>query len=337
MRDTQTTGHDRDGVFLSIIVPSFNEQDSIGELHRDIVNACDARGYSWELIFVDDGSTDATPQRLADLAQQDGRVRVVTFRRNFGKAAALDAGFQRARGEIIITADADLQDDPSEIPKFIDLIESGYDVVSGWKQVRHDPLGKTLPSKLFNGVVSRVSGVKLNDFNCGFKAYRAEALKGLRLYGELHRFIPVLVHWRGYRVGEMVVNHRPRKFGHSKYGLERLLKGLFDLMTVMLTTRFSARPLHIFGGAGFIFGAIGTLCLLYLAVLWTLGLGPIGSRPLLTFGWLFVVVGVQLISMGLLAELIQRQRVSDPLGYAIRSDSKAPAKPVLDKQFSETP
>lgn len=327
--------HDGFDVMLSIVVPTFNEQDSIAELHADIKKACQARGYSWELIFIDDGSTDDSPQRLSELAKKDEQVRIVTFRRNFGKAAALDAGFQRARGKIIVTADADLQDDPAEIPKFLDLINSGFDVVSGWKQVRHDPLGKTLPSKLFNSVVSRVSGVKLNDFNCGFKAYRAEALKGLRLYGELHRFIPVLVHWRGYRVGEMVVNHRPRKFGHSKYGIERLLKGLFDLMTVMMTTRFSARPLHIFGGAGFIFGAIGTLCLLYLAALWVMGLGPIGNRPLLTFGWLFVVVGVQLISMGLLAELIQRQRVSDPLGYAIRSDSKAAITSAPDRDLSK--
>ena len=326
--------HDGYDVMLSIIVPAFNEQDSIAELHADIEKACKTRGYSWELIFIDDGSTDGSPQRLADLAQKDDRVRVVTFRRNFGKAAALDAGFQRARGKIIVTADADLQDDPAEIPKFMDLINAGYDVVSGWKQVRHDSLGKTLPSKVFNNVVSRVSGVKLNDFNCGFKAYRAEALKGLRLYGELHRFIPVLVHWRGYRVGEMVVNHRPRKFGHSKYGIERLLKGFFDLMTVMLTTRFSARPLHIFGGAGFIFGAIGFGCLFYLSVLWLLGLGPIGNRPLLTFGWLFVVVGVQLVSMGLLAELIQRQRVSDPLTYAVRSDSKATSKSTPEREFA---
>ncbi len=321
-------------IVLSIIVPAYNEQDSIEELYTDIGKACDAKGYGWELIFIDDGSTDATPERLRDLAQKDGRVRVVTFRRNFGKAAALDAGFQRASGDIIITADADLQDDPAEIPNFVARIKAGYDVVSGWKQTRHDPLGKTLPSKLFNEVVSRVSGIRLHDFNCGFKAYRPESVKGLRLFGELHRFIPVILHWRGYRVGEMVVNHRPRKFGHSKYGIERLLKGLFDLMTVMLTTRFSARPLHIFGGAGFIFGATGALCLFYLAVLWLLGLGPIGNRPLLTFAWLFVVVGVQLISMGLLAELIQRQRVDDPLGYVIKSDTKTLSRPAADKELS---
>ena len=215
--------------------------------------------------------------------------------------------------------DADLQDDPQEIPSFIAKLEEGYDVVSGWKRVRNDPVNKTLPSRVFNMVVSRLSGIRLNDFNCGFKAYRAEALEGLSLYGELHRFIPVLLHWRGYRIGEIPVNHHARQFGQSKYGLNRLLKGGLDLLGVMLNTRFATRPLHVFGAAGALFGLAGTLVLAYLSLLWIAGYGPIGDRPLLLLGMLLVMTSFQFLTIGLLGEFIQRQGAGYQQPYAIKS------------------
>ncbi|MEQ9642674.1 MAG: glycosyltransferase family 2 protein [Alphaproteobacteria bacterium] len=307
-------------MLISIVVPAFNEQDSVAQLHREVDGVCAEHGLAMELIFVDDGSSDATPQRLETLANEDARVGVVRFRRNFGKAAALHAGFQRARGDVVITMDADLQDDPAEIPRFLERIAAGADVVSGWKKVRNDPVDKTLPSRVFNAVVSRVSGVKLHDFNCGFKVYRREALNGLSLYGELHRFIPVLLHWRGFRVEEMVVNHRPRQFGHSKYGVERLVKGFFDLLTVVLMTRFVSRPLHIFGAIGLLFGALGMLCLGYLTILWFAGMGPIGDRPMMMLGLLLIVVGVQMVSTGLLAEFMQTHSGGDTTRYVVASE-----------------
>jgi glycosyltransferase involved in cell wall biosynthesis len=216
--------------------------------------------------------------------------------------------------------DADLQDDPEEIPRLLAMLdEQELDLVSGWKKKRHDPLGKTLPSKLFNFTVRTLTGLKLNDFNCGLKAYRAEAVHGLELYGELHRYIPVLVDWRGFRVGELAVQHHARKWGRSKYGIERMAKGFFDLLTVILLTRYRRRPLHLFGWAGLLMFLLGFGCLAYLTVLWFLGQGPIGTRPLLFLGLLLVTVGVQLISTGLLGEMINSTR-SVESGYTIRSE-----------------
>ena len=303
---------------LSIIIPTFNEEESVTPLAEEIRRVVDAIGCDYELIFIDDGSTDATAAVLDEMARADAHVRIIQFRRNFGKAAALDAGFQVARGDIIFTMDADLQDDPAEIPSFLAKLDAGYDIVSGWKHVRHDPIDKTLPSKVFNGVVSRLSGVKLNDFNCGFKAYRAEAVQGLSLYGELHRFIPVLLHWDGFRVGQVAVNHRARQFGKSKYGMGRLFKGALDFLGVMLNTRFATRPLHVFGGAGMLFGGIGTAALAYLSVLWLIGAGPIGTRPLLFFGMLMVMTGFQFITIGLLGEFIQRQSAQPKRLFTVR-------------------
>ena len=304
---------------VSIVVPVYNEEDSLALLCERIGAVVTAAGLDYEIIFVDDGSTDASPERLKALAGSLDNVRCITFRRNFGKAAALDAGFAAASGEFVITMDADLQDDPQEIPNFIAKLHEGCDVVSGWKRVRNDPVHKTLPSRVFNLVVSRLSGVKLNDFNCGFKAYRAEALEGLSLYGELHRFIPVLLHWRGYRIGEIPVNHHARQFGRSKYGFNRLLKGALDFLGVMLNTRFATRPLHIFGAAGAIFGLTGTAILAYLCVLWILGLGPIGDRPLLMLGMLLVMTSFQFITIGLLGEFIQRQGSRSDHPYTIKT------------------
>ncbi|HEY6632256.1 MAG TPA: glycosyltransferase family 2 protein [Rhizobiaceae bacterium] len=321
---------------VSIVVPVYNEQDSLAALCQRIEAVMAALGHGYEIIFVDDGSTDASPGRIEALAASHANVKCITFRRNFGKAAALDAGFAAASGGYVITMDADLQDDPQEIPNLLAKLDEGYDVVSGWKRVRNDPLHKTLPSRIFNSVVSRLSGVRLNDFNCGFKAYRAEALDGLSLYGELHRFIPVLLHWRGYRIGEIPVNHHARQFGHSKYGFKRLLKGGFDFLGVMLNTRFATRPLHVFGTAGAVFGLVGTLVLAYLCVLWFLGLGPIGDRPLLMLGMLLVMTSFQFITIGLLGEFIQRQGARSDHPYTIKAtlnlghQATAPARQLAD-------
>lgn len=261
---------------------------------------------SFEIIFVDDGSTDGSWEILKELEgleSDSAQVKLIRFRSNFGKASALDAGFSVAKGDIVFSMDADLQDDPSEIKSFLQKLAEGFDVVSGWKQKRKDPLGKTLPSRLFNFAVRLVSGVNLRDFNCGFKAYRAEAIHKLRLYGDLHRFIPVILHYRGFRVGEVPVKHHPRRAGISKYGWERFARGFFDLMTVMLTSRYQSRPLHLFGWAGLLMASFGFLILLHLAILWFSQI-PIDGRPLFFLGILLMVLGVQLIGFGLLGELI---------------------------------
>lgn len=313
---------------VTVVIPFLDEEGTLEELHEKLTAVLRERGVAYEILFVDDGSRDDGPKVVARLAEADPCVGFVRFRRNFGKSAALDAGFKRARGRLVVTMDADLQDDPEEIPRLIAALEEReLDLVSGWKQKRHDPVGKTLPSKLFNATVRALTGLRLNDFNCGLKVYRKEALEGLELYGELHRYVPVLVDWRGFRVGELAVQHHPRKWGHSKYGLERMAKGFFDLLTVILLTRYRRRPLHLFGWAGLTMFALGFACLAYLTVLWFLGLGPIGDRPLLIFGMLFVVVGVQLVSTGLLGEMINSTR-SVEVGYTIRDEATPRDTPV---------
>ncbi len=304
---------------LSIVVPVFNEAESLVPLVTEIDAAAAAIGAPYEIIFVNDGSTDASQTVLTGVAQERANVRLIEFRRNFGKAAALDAGFRAASGDVVFTMDADLQDDPAEMAKFLARLEEGYDVVSGWKRRRQDPLDKTAPSKFFNAVVSRVSGVRLHDFNCGFKAYRAEALEDLALYGELHRFIPVLLHWRGFRIGEVAVNHRARRFGRSKFGASRLFKGALDLATVILNTRYQTRPLHVFGLAGAALGACGFLILSYLTILWFAGAGPIGDRPLFFLGILLAVSSLQVFTVGLLGEFIQRQASGGRPAWTVRS------------------
>jgi glycosyltransferase involved in cell wall biosynthesis len=313
---------------LSLVIPVFDEEGSLDELYRQIVAACDAAGKSFEIVFIDDGSRDGSPAKLAALAAADPRVRVIEFRRNFGKSPALAAGFERVRGRIVFTLDADLQDDPAMIPRFLEKIDAGADLVSGWKQRRHDPLGKTLPSKLFNGVVRRWSGVQLNDFNCGFKAYRVECIRELSVYGGFHRFLPVLAGARGFRVAEVVVEHRPRVFGVSKFGVTRMFDGLMDFLTVLLVTRYRTRPLHFFGGPGIAFGVSGLAILLYLTVLWFLG-HPIGTRPLLTLGVLLTITSVQFVALGLVAELLVRTTVVSSEIYSIRREfgGSAPTTP----------
>ena len=291
---------------ISVVVPLLNEEHSLEALYREIADALDSQNQPFEVVFVDDGSTDGSMEVLTRLNAETTNVVVIHLRRNFGKAAALKAGFLEARGDIIVTIDADLQDDPAEISQLLAKLDEGFDLVSGWKTRRNDPLTRRLFSRLFNWTTGVVSGVRLHDVNCGLKAYRAEVLQGMRLYGELHRFIPVLASYRGFRVAEIPVNHRARQHGRSRYGPERYLRGFFDLLSVTFMGRYRQRPLHLFGGLGVLMGAVGFVVLLYLTVIWFWGAG-IGNRPLLTLGVLLMVVGIQLVSLGLLSELITSQ------------------------------
>ena len=291
---------------ISVVVPLLNEEQSLSALYHEIARALEPLDDEFEVVFVDDGSTDGSLEVLSRLHDELPNVVVVHLRRNFGKAAALQAGFLEAKGEFIVTIDADLQDDPAEIPNMLAKLDEGFDLVSGWKTRRNDPFARTLFSRIFNWMTGAISGVHLHDVNCGLKAYRAEVLQGMRLYGELHRFIPVLAAYRGYRVAEIPVNHRARQHGRSRYGPERYLRGFFDLLSVTFMGRYRHRPLHLFGGVGLLLGALGFVILLYLTVEWFWGQG-IGGRPLFTLGVLLEVVGIQFVSLGLLSELITSQ------------------------------
>src|ERR687896_11672 len=288
---------------ISVVVPVHDEERSVALLYEELQAALDPLADPWEAVFVDDGSRDGTFAALTRLHSRAANVRVVRLRRNFGKSAALAAGFRHAAGDIVVTIDSDLQDDPAEIPRLLAKLDEGYDLVSGWKAERRDPLTRRLPSRIFNRVVGRVSGLRLHDLNCGLKAYRANVVRNLRIYGELHRFLPVLAHDRGYRVAELAVHHRPRAHGRSRYGVERYFRGFLDFLTVWFMGRYRHRPLHLFGGVGLAMGAIGTALLVYLTALKLTG-EAIGHRPLLTLGVLLVVVGLQFFSLGLLSELI---------------------------------
>jgi glycosyltransferase involved in cell wall biosynthesis len=288
---------------ISVVVPVYNEERSVALLLDELRSTLEGVGADWQAVFVDDGSTDGTFAALTRLHAGADNVRVVRLRRNFGKAAALAAGFAQAQGDVIVTIDGDLQDDPAEIPRLLAKLDEGFDLVSGWKTRRRDPWSRRLFSRIFNGVAGRISGIRLHDMNCGFKAYRAEVVRGLPLYGELHRFIPVLAHYCGYRIAELPVNHRPRAHGRSRYGPERYLRGFLDLLTVAFMGRYRHRPLHLFGGLGLLLGAVGIAVLAYLTVV-KIGGQAIGQRPLLTLGVLFVVVGLQFFSLGLISEMI---------------------------------
>jgi glycosyltransferase involved in cell wall biosynthesis len=288
---------------ISVVIPLYNEAKSLPELHAALAAALLPYADRCEVIFVDDGSTDGSFEALKMLREGDKRVQVVRLRSNQGKAAALAAGFLEAQGEIIITLDADLQDDPKEIPRFLEKLDGGYDLVSGWKAARRDPWPRRLLSAIFNRVTSRLTGVQLHDFNCGFKAYRCAVIQELKLYGELHRFIPALASWRGFKIGEIEVAHHPRKYGVSKYGAERIPRGFFDLLTVLMLTRYTTRPLHLFGLFGVIVGLVGFGIVAYLSIGWLFGKW-IAGRPLFILGALMVIAGIQLVSFGLLAEMI---------------------------------
>ncbi len=288
--------------FVSIVIPLYNEEESLAELYARLTEVLGKSVRRHELLFVDDGSTDGSLGTLRELRSRDKRVKVISFKRNNGKSAALQEGFKASRGDFVVTIDADLQDDPHEIPGLLGKLGEGFDLVSGWKKNRRDPPSKTLPSKLFNFVTSLVSGIKLHDFNCGLKAYRREVVKSIAVYGELHRFIPVLAAWEGFRVTEKDVTHFERKFGRSKYGASRLLNGLFDLITVMFITRRSTSPLHFFGRIAFLFFVVGGGISLYFIILWLSGQG-LHVRPLMVGGLIMIVIAIQIGSFGLLAEL----------------------------------
>lgn len=291
---------------LSVVVPLFNEVESLEPLYKEIKDALGSIP-DHEIVYVNDGSTDGSREVLEKLQGFDPKVRVINFRRNFGKSAALEAAFQRVRGRFVATLDADLQDDPSEIPSMIDKLKmDNLDLVSGWKKVRHDPLSKRLPSRLFNFATRLCSGVKLHDFNCGLKVYRYEVVKAISMHGELHRYIPAIAHWAGFRVGEKAVNHRPRRFGRTKFGPSRFLHGFLDLLTVMFLKRYVASPLHFFGMLGFLLFLVGVVLNLYL--LWVKIQGnSIGTRPMLFLAVMLVIVGIQFISFGLLGEMLARE------------------------------
>jgi len=298
---------------LTVVVPAMNEAPSLRELHERILAVTGSIGLRCQVVFVDDGSTDETWSVMEGLARQHADTIALRFRRNFGKAAALSAGFRLARGEIVITMDADLQDDPKEIPRFLEMLQGPVDVVSGWKQVRHDPWHKVWPSRVFNSLVSRMTGVHLHDHNCGFKAYRRDVLRRLDLYGERHRFVPVLADAMGWRVGELSVEHHPRLHGHSKYGVSRMLKGFLDLMSIYLLTGYGRRPLHLIGSVGFGCFGLGVLGMLYLSFMWVwtrLGDGvPLHLHATAIFYYciLATLLGAQFLLAGLLAELVVSQ------------------------------
>jgi len=310
------------GSQISVVIPVLDEEESIEPLYERLRDVLEATGKSYEIIFVDDGSSDRSFEIIQAVYENDDEhVRAIQFRRNFGKTAALAAGFKEAQGDAIITIDADLQDDPHEIPALLSELDQGYDLVSAWRLRRQDPSSKTLPSRFFNAVVSALTGVRVHDLNCGFKAYRREVTQDLKLYGELHRFIPVLAHWQGYRVGEAQVVHHPRKYGRSKYGFERLGHGLLDFLMVLFLTYYLKRPIHFFGSIGVLLFLCGSAIGLYLSWLWVFG-GGIGWRPILFVMILLVIVGVQMASIGLLGEMIRNFAYEPEQEYSIRRTLK---------------
>ena len=291
-----------------MVIPLYNEEDSLKELHQQLRTTLSRMNLRYELLFIDDGSTDRSFQVLRDLKRMDKHVKIVRFRRNYGKSAALAVGFEKSQGNVVITMDADLQDDPSEIPALRRKLDEGYDLVSGWKKVRHDPITKTWPSRFFNFVTRVMTGIRIHDFNCGLKAYRRDVVKTVKVYGELHRYIPVLAHWEGFRIGELPVQHRARRYGKTKFGFGRFWKGFLDLLTALFTTRYLRRPLHLFGGFGMLAVFAGTVIDAFLVVQWFLGLTALGNRPLFFSGLVLIVIGVQFISIGLLGEMISKTR-----------------------------
>jgi len=303
---------------VSIIVPVYDEVGSLDELAASITAACESSGHTFETWFIDDGSKDGSWEKIRDIHKADSRFQGVRFHKNYGKSAALAVGFERAAGDYVVTMDADLQDDPAEVPELVAMLEGGMDLVSGWKKKRRDPLSKKIPSRFFNWVTRFTSGIPLHDFNCGLKAYRSEVVKSVRVYGELHRYVPLLAKWEGYsKIGEKVVNHRPRIHGRTKFGFERYIRGFLDLITVMFLTRFAARPMHFFGSLGTMAFAAGFGISLYLSILKMQG-ASIGNRPLLFLGVLLILLGAQLFLTGLLGEMIIKPTMEQTANIQIR-------------------
>ena len=309
----------------SIVIPVYNEHESLDELHRELSEVARDNDYQIEVIFVDDGSRDDSWEKIEALSQSDSRVHGIRFRRNFGKAAALSAGFAEAKGELVFTLDADLQDDPHEIPRFLEQMDNGLDVVSGWKKVRHDPWHKVGPSRVFNWLVGKLTGVRLHDHNCGFKCYRREIFSEVRLYGEMHRFVPVLAAARGWTVGEVVVHHRARQFGHSKYGVGRIVKGFLDLLTVYFLTGYGQRPQHLLGTFGLCFFVLGGMGITLLTGWWivsrlveSMEVLHLHQRAIFYYSIVAFLLGAQFISVGILAELITAYYGRDSRPYSIK-------------------
>ncbi len=315
-RIAETAGAGTAAPDLTVLVPVYNEAENLAPLLEKLEHDLRPLGLRYEVLVLDDGSTDGTAARLRDLKPRHPALRAISFRRNYGKSAALSVGFREARGRSIVTMDGDLQDDSAEIGPLLRKLDEGYDLVSGWKQKRQDPLSKTFPSRIFNGVTSAMTGVSLHDMNCGLKAYRAEAARSVRLRGELHRFIPVLAHWNGYRITELPVVHHKRLHGTTKFGASRFVNGFLDLLSVMFLTTSSTRPLHVFGRMGIAVALLGGILTLWAA--WPVVLGePLRLRPSLVLGLVLIVLGIQFLSLGFLGELIAGTRTEEP-EYAVR-------------------
>jgi glycosyltransferase involved in cell wall biosynthesis len=304
---------------LTLVIPVYEEAESVGELYRQIDAAIEPLELTVQIIFVDDGSRDGTLDALQLVFDSDSRVQVLSLRRNFGKTAALLAGFQQATGSVVITMDGDLQDDPKEIPRFLEALGGDQDLISGWKRRRHDPVTKTAPSRLFNFVVRRTTGIPLHDFNCGFKAYRLEVLEELKLYGELHRFIPVMAFWKGFRIGELEVEHHPRRFGRSKFGAGRLFKGMLDFLKVMFLTRYMQRPLQFFGILGLGVWFLGIIGFLYILALKVEGQHVFQTHgPLLFLSGIAIISGIQLFMLGLVGEMLRHYAFRPSEEYSVK-------------------
>lgn len=318
---------------ISIVVPAFNEAESLGLLMDELRSVSNEHSLDMEIIFVDDGSSDTTWQTISELAAENQCIRGIRFRRNFGKAAALDAGFRAAKGDFVVTLDADLQDDPREIPRFLEKMHEGLDVVSGWKKVRHDPWGKVFSSRIFNWLTRCTTGSKLHDINCGLKCYRKEVLREVHLYGGMHRFVPVLAASRGFRIDEIVITHRPRRYGLSKYGSKRILKGLLDLITVLFLTGYGRRPQHLLGGIGLLAFLFGGLGMIWLAAQWLLSrlidgmpVFHVSETALLYYALGGLLVGGQMLSLGLIAEMLAAEASRDSVCYSITERVESFAK-----------
>lgn len=296
---------------ISVVIPLLNEEKSLMELSLSLKKVFDLLKCNYEVIFVDDGSTDKSFEVIKEIHRRNIRYHCIKMRRNYGKSAALSVGFKAAKGDIIITMDADLQDDPNEIPELIKTLNSGYDLVSGWKKVRYDPFIKKHTSKIFNYFTSKVAGIRLHDFNCGLKAYKKDVVSSVKIYGEMHRYVPALAYMSGFKVTEKVVKHHPRKFGVTKFGASRFLNGFFDLLTVAFTTKFMKKPLHLFGFFGILSFIAGFIITLYLTILKIFYEATISNRPLFLIGILFMIVGFQSFSLGLIAEMITKSSAKD--------------------------
>ena len=306
---------------ISILVPLLNEEESLGKLAKEISTAFETINSDYEILFIDDGSTDNSLKVIKELARANNKIRYMSFRKNYGKSAALNVGFKNVTGDAIITMDADLQDDPAEIPSLLEELQKGYDLVSGWKKKRHDPFIKKYSSRFFNYVTKVMSGIKIHDFNCGLKAYRKAVVKSVDIHGELHRYIPVLADWKGFKVSEVVVKHHPRRYGKTKFGISRFFKGFIDLITVIFTTRYIKRPLHFFGMLGVVSFLIGFVIDAYLSILWFMDEIHLTNRPLLFLGTVLIIVGVQFFSLGLIGEMLAHNSKKED-DYGIKERSK---------------